>query len=170
MSPTKPLSRNTGLLPQDGDLRTSVAMCTCTRVGHNYATQMDSCRVLCQLMSSDALVHFYEYLRKTCRTDRCVPRKQAIVSSRGQSTTVIAQSANMSSITKGHAHTQQDNVGVRAFSGTEFIRCALQKYSMSVAKPFDPCCKTIRCVLQNHSIRVAKPFEPCCQTIRFLIN
>ena len=31
----KPLSRDTGLSPQDGDLRISVAMCTCTRVGHN---------------------------------------------------------------------------------------------------------------------------------------
>ena len=35
----------------------SVATCSCTRVGHIYATHMDLCCVLCQLMNSDALAY-----------------------------------------------------------------------------------------------------------------
>ena len=162
MSPTKPLSWNTGLSPQDGDSRTSVAMCTCTRVGHN------------------------EYLRKTCRTDRCVPRKQAIVSSRGQSTTVIARSAYECLIRWCQVSKNVTPIPNRTMEAFELfgyridsmcvakvfdvccqtIRSALQNHSMRVAKPFDPRCKTIRSALQNRSVRVSKPFDPRCTTTR----
>ena len=86
----------------------------------------------------------------------------------------------MSGITKGHAHTEQDNGGVRAFwvqnysirFAKPFDACVakpfdlqLQNRSMRVSKPFDPRCKTIRSMFPNHLICVAKPFEPCCQTI-----
>ena len=64
--------------------RTSVAMCTCTTVDHEF---LDLCWVLCQPMSSDALVHLWistEYLnyRKSCRTVGWMPcrakRKSAV--------------------------------------------------------------------------------------------
>ena len=41
--------------------RTSVAMCTCTRVGHYYIMQFkwSPAEFLCRFMNFDALVHLY---------------------------------------------------------------------------------------------------------------
>ena len=120
-------------------------------------------------MSSDALVHFYKYLRKTCRKVGCVPCKQAKVSSRGQSTTVMQSRREALIIRLCQKVTPIPNRTMTRSSfsaGYRIIRCALQKYSLCVAKPFDPCCKTIRCVLPRHSIRVAKPFDLRCKTVQ----
>ena len=65
--------------------RSSVAMCTCTRVGL-HATQMDPCWASCQVMSSDALVHS---LGRAVEQLAVCLAKQGKVSSWGQSTILM---------------------------------------------------------------------------------
>ena len=86
-------------------------------------------------------------------------------------------------MSKGHAHTKQDNGGVRAFRVQncsmciarvfnvccQTVRSALQNHSMRVAKAFNPHCKTIWCVLPRHSIHVSKPFNLHCKTIQTML-
>ena len=90
------------------------------------------------------------------------------------------QSAYDKMMSKGHAHTQQDNGRIRAFWVQNYLMCfakvfivccqtirsVLQNHSMRVAKAFNPRCKTIRSALQNRSMQVSKPFDLCCKTIR----
>ena len=73
-----------------------------------------------------------------------------------------ARSAYNKMMSKGHAHTQQDNGRVRAFR--------VQNYSMCIAKVFIVCCQTVRSMLQDHSMRVVKAFNLRCKTIRSVLQ
>ena len=84
-----------------------------------------------------------------------------------------ARSAYNKMISKGHAHTQQDNDAFELFGRVQNYSMCIAKVfivllnrSIRVAKPFDACCQGIQSALQNHSICAAKPFNASFQTIR----